>query len=413
MFRKCIVSSVLLIAFVATVSAQNEDRIYGRVTTVDDDVYEGLIRWDKNEGSWVDLLNGTKEIPRKYIRDAKRKLGRSSERGSKVELFGFTVFQSGIGHWGSSAKSGIRFGHIKSLEVTGNDEALLMLKSGMEVELSGGSTDLGTGIREIVIEDRDEDEIELDWDDIEMIEFTEADRHVETRFGDRLYGTLVTRRGDSYTGYVCWDVDEIFGRDVLDGEERGRDREVRFEKIAAIERYSARAAKIFLKSGDEMVLRGTNDVNSENRGIIISDLGFGQVTVEWDDFERLDFAESRGHVRYKDFDGGHELYGTVYTEDDEKYTGKIRWDNDEEYSWELLDGNYRDTEFEVEFGLIKQIEKKSYRSCIVTVLDGRTFRLRGSNDVDEDNKGIFIELDDGDDVAVTWEDFDRVEFSRQ
>ncbi len=31
-------------------------------------VFEGLIRWDKNEASWVDVLDGTKEIDRKKAR---------------------------------------------------------------------------------------------------------------------------------------------------------------------------------------------------------------------------------------------------------------------------------------------------------------------------------------------------------
>ena len=62
-------------------------------------------------------------------------------------------------------------------------------------------------------------------------------------------------------------------------------------------------------------------------------------------------------------------------------------------------------------GLIESIEKKSRRTALVTVKDGRTFRLRGSNDVDQDNKGIFITLANGDVEVVEWEEFDRVEFS--
>ncbi|MFQ5454301.1 MAG: hypothetical protein ACE5D6_08960, partial [Candidatus Zixiibacteriota bacterium] len=70
-------------------------------------------------------------------------------------------------------------------------------------------------------------------------------------------------------------------------------------------------------------------------------------------------------------------------------------------------------EFDIEFGFIKNIVKKSYRSAVVTVWDGRDFRLRGSNDVDEDNKGIFIILEDGDEVEVDWDDFARAEFNRK
>ena len=48
--------SLILIFIAGTVMAENEGRIYGKITTTDGDVYEGLIRWDKNEGNWVKNL---------------------------------------------------------------------------------------------------------------------------------------------------------------------------------------------------------------------------------------------------------------------------------------------------------------------------------------------------------------------
>ncbi|HSG29270.1 MAG TPA: hypothetical protein VLA34_12375, partial [Candidatus Krumholzibacterium sp.] len=98
--------------------------------------------------------------------------------------------------------------------------------------------------------------------------------------------------------------------------------------------------------------------------------------------------------------------------DGDEYTGTIRWDDDEEYTWELLDGNYRDMEFNVEFGNIAEIHKKGSRSAIVILKNGREFRLRGSNDVDEDNKGIFIDTGSGDEEEIFWDDFVKVVFSR-
>jgi len=96
---------------------------------------------------------------------------------------------------------------------------------------------------------------------------------------------------------------------------------------------------------------------------------------------------------------------------DNRYgSGSSQWDADEEYTWEILNGEYRDIDFDIELGTVKSIQKRSYRSSIVTLRDDRSFRLRGSNDVDEDNKGIFVTLSDGEEVEVEWEDFDRVEF---
>ncbi|MBU0982830.1 MAG: hypothetical protein KKA42_03105 [candidate division Zixibacteria bacterium] len=405
--------AVAVLAGGVALAADNSGRIYGKIYTVDGDEFEGLIRWDKNEGAWVDLLNGTKELSKRNLRQGKRELRKKyGEKKSSLKIFGIEVGgDNTYVSWGNSAESGVRFGHMKSLEVIDDDRILVTLKSGEEFELSNGSTDIGSSIREIVIEDDAEGEIEFSWDDLERIEFSAAKTDKQSNFGDRLYGKVSTRRGGDFEGFVAWDVDEIFTTDILDGDENRRSRKIRFGRIKAIERYSSSGAQVTLDDGTDMVLRGSNDVDSGNRGIIVSDPGFGQVTVPWDDFERVEFMPVPKRIDYKSFDGGRRLKGTVSTEDGEEYTGEIRWDNDEEYTWEKLDGENRNIEFDIEFGLIRSIEKRSYRAATVTVLDGREFQLRGSNDVDEDNKGIVIMMPDGDEVFVDWEDFARVVFT--
>lgn len=402
--------SLLVVALSITALADdNSGRIYGKIYTVDGDVLEGLIRWDKNEGNWVDLLDGTKEESKKKRKSTSERK-RYSDRGrGSIEIFGINIGGSSVYYSGGS-QSGIRFGHIQKMEVTGDDEVLLTLKSGQEIELSQGSTDIGENIREIVIEDSDEGELELIWDDIDYIELMPAGTSEPSNFGERLYGTLTTRRGDEFTGYICWDVDEIFTKDVLDGETRGRSRKIKFEKIKSIERYSSNGATVIMDDGDELLLRGTNDVDDSNSGIIVGDDNLGQVIVKWDEFEKVVFTKPTSQVKYSDFDGGRKLHGTVYTEDGDSYTGDIIWDNDEEYTWEILDGENHDVEFDIEFGKIKSIDKKSYRSSIVTLLDGRQFRLSGSNDVDEDNKGIWIVTGDDEEIEVEWDEFAKVEF---
>ena len=406
--------SLILIFIAGTVMAENEGRIYGKITTTDGDVYEGLIRWDKNEGNWVDILNGTKDLSNKSKRKYSKSDRRKRDRETSIEIFGITIGKTSSSCWNiyTSAQSGIRFGHIKTLEPIDDDRVLLILKSGEEVELYNGSTDIGNAIREIVIEDESEGDVELLWDDIELIEFESADYDDESYFGERLYGTLTTRRGDEFTGYVCWDMDELFTGDILDGDEKRRGRKIKFGKIKSIERYSSNGATIILTNGDEKLLKNSNDIDDGNSGIIISDPGFGQVIIEWDEFDNLVFTKAPRQIKYNEFDGGHPLMGTVYTEDGDSYTGKIRWDDDEEYSWEILDGEYHDIEFDIEFGLISKIEKRSHRTSIVTIRDGRTFRLRGSNDVDNDNKGIFIETDNDDEVEIDWDEFSYVEFKK-
>ncbi|MDZ4722419.1 MAG: hypothetical protein SGI97_00685 [candidate division Zixibacteria bacterium] len=412
---KHIIFLTIALLFAARLAqAENEDRIHGKLTTVDGDTFEGLIRWDKNEGSWIDILNGTKEITRRQLNESsksnRKKYG--DRNNGSVTLFGIKVNDhDNWDEWPTSAESGIRFGHLQSLEVVDDDRVRLLLKSGIEVEMVGGSSDIGSHIREIVIEDPSNGETEFTWDDIKSIEFSATNGDQVSTFGQRLYGTATTRRGEEFTGFICWDVDEIFTTDVLDGENKGRTRKIRFDKIASIKRYSSNGAQLILTGGEEVLLRNSNDIDDGNRGIIVSDPGFGQVTIEWSEFEKLTLKPAPSTISYNTFDGGKALSGTVTTEDGDTYTGTIRWDNDETHSWEILDGDTRNVSYDVEFGLIKSIEKKSYRSSLVTLRDGRTLDLRGSNDVDDSNKGIFITLSDGENIRVDWEEFKKLELS--
>jgi len=396
----------------AAAQAGDTGRIYGKIHTVDGDVFEGLIRWDTNEASEFDVLDGTKDRNDRdeRSRSGRRKYGRNR---TTTRVFGIRIETDGDWDWSGTAQSGIRFGHLRSMEVIDDDRVRLTLKSGQEVELFNGSTDIGNSIREILIEDRREGEIEFTWDDIDLIEFDNTPDNLTSDFGDRLYGTLTTRRGQEFTGFVTWDVDEVFTGDILDGDENHGSRKIKFSQIAAISRYSSSGAEVKLKDGDEILLRNSNDIDSGNRGILISDMSFGQVNVPWDEFETIVFEQTPKPVPYGNFDGGYPLEGTVYTENGEQFTGRIIWDDDEEYSWEILDGAYRETEFDIELGLVREIEKVSRRGCDVTISDGRRFNLTDSNDIDDDNKGIIVKTDGGDDEYIDWEDFERVVFKRR
>ena len=400
--HRILIVFLLLPMMPATILAQHvQDRLYGRLVTEDGDVYEGLIRWDKNEVGWVDLLDGSKRIERE---DHER-------RRNRIRVFGidFGSLDDGV----RTRKSGIRFGHLRSIEKTGRDRALLTLRSGEEIAFRGGSTDIGHEIRGIIVEDRREGETTFEWRDFDHIEFLPTPPNAESVYGERLYGTLTTREGDVFTGYVCWDVDEALDADILDGrDEDGARRKIPFAEIDALFREGRTRTRVVLRDGGEVVLHGTNDVNDENRGILILDPALEQIRVPWEAFDELRLEAPERPVTYRDFDGSGPLRGVVYTRDGDKYTGRIRWDDDEAASWEMLNGESGDVGFAVEFGFIREIERASSRSARVTLRDGRSFELRGSNDVNDDNDGIVVELRNGDVVVIEWDEFERVRFDK-
>lgn len=412
-----VLGALVLLSFspVSAAAQQDDpgDRLYGRVTTLGGDVFEGFIRWGRNEGSWTDLLNGNKELPSRNLRDAER-LGMVPARGEDehgFEIAGIRITWGGEDDdYPDEVQSGIRFGHVRHLRVLGDDAVALELKSGQEVELEGGSSDLWP---DLTVDDPERGRVELDARDLDAVEFLPVPPGVRPRFGDRLYGTLRTRDGQEFTGYVAWDQDEILTTDVLDGEEGSRDWEIPFGEITAIERNGSRSSRVILRTGEELVLRGSNDVDDDNRGIIVADPDLGQVIVGWDAFSDVTFLPSPGRPGYQAFDGGHRLHGTVVTRDGRELEGWMRWDNDEAFSWEILDGEWRGVTFDVELGAVSVIERRGRGSAQVTLRDGRVFELEGSNDVDEGNKGIFVVDEGGDVSAVAWEDFREIRFRRR
>ncbi len=406
--KKLVTIGIILVLSVAAAApsfADGRGRIHGRVITVDGEKYEGLIRWDKNETSWVDMIDCHKEL------ELVRRRGKDNDRAKSIYVFGIRIGKvRSKGKYNMSAQCSVAFGHLEAIEFIEDDAALLIFKSGEELEVHASSTDIGDNIRGIIVEDPEEGEIEFDWDEIDRIEFSQGSYEIYSDLGERLYGTLTTRKGDTFTGWVVWDADEALTEDILDGEQRNRDREIPFGKIRSIERRSSSSARVTLKNGDEITLKGTNDVNSSNRGIFIFVENFGVVKVGWDEFDRLDFEEASAPVEYNRFDGGKLLKGTVHTDSGESYTGHIRWDDDEEYTWEVIDTEFRGIEMDIELGNISSIRRKGCCSAIITLWDGHEFKVKGSNDVNDDNKGIFVILDSGEEIEIDWDDFDYVEF---
>jgi hypothetical protein len=223
---------------------------------------------------------------------------------------------------------------------------------------------------------------------------------------------LLTRSGLELTGPVAWDLDEVFASDVLDGEsvDDRVDHEIPFGDIEAIAWESDRSARVVLRDGRELVLRGTNDVNRDNRGIEVMDPEVGRAIVPWEELDMLTFHGPREDVgsAYAAFGGGRAMQGTVRTEGGEDLVGTIRWDNDEQAGWELLDGRVDGIEIDIEFDRITRIEKREH-GVAVTLLDGRVLELEGTNDVDRANQGIFVTDAAGATSLVRWSDFRSLE----
>jgi len=402
---------------VAGVQAEaGDERLYGRVTTAGGEVLQGFLRWD-NQVGWSDFLEGTKEIPWEHRREREEldpAYGRAMRRERSLEAFGVRIT------WDRddtadplTVSSAVRFAHIASIVVLDNRRVRLTLRDGEEVVLEAATSHLGGTLRGLVVDDPSRGEIALRRRDLDRIDFLPAPAG-ERPLDRRLHGTVVTKEGVELTGFVAWDRDEAFASDVLDGDavDDGATYEIAFAEIAAIEWVSARSARVVLRDGSEVVLRGTNDVDRDNRGIEIADPAFGRAVVSWEAFDAVTFHERRAApAAYADFTLPGSLSGTVRTSAGDVLEGRIRWDNDEAWGWEVLDGWMDDVAYDVELRSVRSIVRGGGTGAEVTLLDGRVLMLTRSNDVDRGNQGIFVTDDRGRTTLVKWDDFEEVTFA--
>ena len=383
---------IILFMLAGAASAQTEGYLYGKISLRNGNVYEGPIRWGKEEAFWMDLFNSNKDedIFEAYLedcdgyRDLRREL-RDQSRERRVRFNRGVIIN--LGNGGTSHSFKCRFGDIQMLDFRGQEGVRLVMKNGETLRLSGGSNDVGTTLK---IMDPELDEMEIRWRSIDTIEFLPTPGNLKEVFGEPLYGTVKSDAG-TFTGFIQWDNEECVSEDVLDGEGDEGDMKIRFESIKSIEKYR-RGSKVTLHSGREYYLTGSNDVNSENRGIVVKDPLLGQVKIGWRDFESLVFEKSKDSgMRFADFAKTRSLEGTVVTEDGETVQGRLFYDLDECWDLEMLDGQDGATEYMIPFRSIKRIVPDGRWGSEVTLTDGRTLVLEESRDIDEDNAGLVVQ----------------------
>ena len=389
--------------------AQDEGFIYGRVITEDGDTYEGPLRWGKEEVYWTDMFNASKKENKNLDYLSNREIEELEDRydDRNENLISRFVNIS----WDSDNDSrfvhefSTEFGNLKSLRIRSNDRVEVELKNGDTFKVDGsGYNDVGA---KITILDRELGNVRLSWNNLEKIEFLPTPNKLDEKFGEPLYGTVVCDLGE-FTGFVQWDHDERVGTDVLDGEEDGDDYEIAFEKIESIERDGFNSSLVTLKSGRELDLRGTNDVDDDNKGIIVTVRGLGRVDIDWDEFEKVTFKNAPGSGRgYDSFSSPKKIRGTVEVDNGDEHSGQIIFDLDEEYTFELLNGEDDDVKFVIPFSNIKEITPRGSYASNIILKDGSKLTLEDGQDVSEKNLGMLIKTDNGR-VYVPWDRVDRI-----
>ncbi len=392
-----LLSCLMVLILVLNISdsfAQQSGRIYGKVSTRDGETYEGRLSWGTHETVWASTFDADYNLY-EYNRRAAERIGSRRRSSSNSRKIRFNTY----------------FGNIVSIERDGN-KAVVILKDGREFVMSAGDVS-----EPVNVSDKEFGKVKVNWKDVEIVEFMDEPAEY-SRMADEnaspIFGTVLVRGNMKFSGFIMWDNDETLSSHILSGNDGRRERSIAIGKIKSIEPISRNKSELTLWTGRTIELGGSNDVNSENRGIFISDKDFGYIKVVWRDFDRVDFKQKVTGLRYSDFKRAKPIHGTLVDNRGKEFTGFIRWDDDVSHDCDFLSGFYRDIDMKIAFSNIVEIRRRTRTSALVVLKNGTELLLRNSTDVSSKNKGIILlsNADDEDGDVFYWDDFEKIVFNK-
>jgi len=399
---------LMLFPFVV-VGQGDEGFIYGKVTTHSSNHYIGQIRWGDEEVYWHDIFNSIKKYGNSTIETNIINTDNIFEPEPSTEPFNWDFLKIWEDRYsGQMHQFSCRFGDIKSIIPEGGSNVRLIFKNDHQLRVSGGSNDIGTLVK---VMDYEIGEIEIPWQNIHKVEFFDGPGSYERRFGNPLYGTVITNSGQ-FSGFIHWDQDERLSGDQLDGIMDKAKISLPFGKIDCIERDNC-ASIVKMTGKSTETLTGTNDVDCTNRGIIIYQPEIGTIEVPWENFTKVCFDHQHKHAgaAYRNYPAPRQIRGSVQKMDGKILSGFIIFDKDESWDFEHLEGLYQQNKYIIPFRNIASIIPKNLVYSHINLKSGVTLLLGELQDVSGKNEGLWVfERPDEEPVYIRWSDIEDIHF---
>lgn len=392
----------------ATFSQEYKGFLYGTVTLKNNKSYTGQLRWGSDAGAWDDLFEASKN--ELQIQEQIDIQGYEESEDEAEEVFEFSfmkLWEDKESNFGFRFKS--QFGHIdKIIEIKNSKSATAVLKNGEKIKLRKRGSDIGN---DITLIHHSLGNLEFDWENIEEIDFKDPPSNVRNSYGAKIYGNVLTIDG-LQEGYIVWDFEEeAFEKDIIDGYHQNVKYEIEFGKIASL-RPERNGAIITFKNGSELYLRKSSDVDKENDGIFIKTQDSGMINLSWSNLIRIDFTKPGfKSLEYKDFRAPRPIYGRVETIGGQSFKGKIVYDLDETWDIEVLDGRLKGTKYYIPFYLVRSITPQNYNYSLIELTNGSSLILGDEGDVNHDNHGILVWLNESKTRYIPWDKIKSVTFN--
>lgn len=343
-------------------------RIFGEITTVQNQTYKGFITWGGMKNHWIDLFTASK-MNNPYSRYFNEDDG--------------VVFYSN-GQAFAKPPSHIfccRFGNLSSILLTGENEIQLELKNGEKMTVVKGSpSDINTSIQITTAEGS----IRLKWEYISEIRFMEADNNIQPE-NSSVAGIAKTKQG-VYKGLITWNSNKRRNKEKNDAINTFLNK---MEKIV-------QDRKIFKVLPKDHSFKNPIAIKSELlypvENVMVNMPNIGSVTIPAAQLEEIEIipVSELSLLSYNDFPAPQKITGEVNTRNGEQVTGNLAYDLDESLNIEILDGKNDNINYQIPFKYIRSIEPKNYKYSYITLISGSHLSLGEGADVSRENSGIII-----------------------
>lgn len=348
-------------------------RLFGEVATVDNQIYRGFISWGGIKNYWIDFFEASK--PQNPY---------SSFFSDSDEVFfnnGTQILSTPPRHIFSC-----RFGNIKSIRPTDEKEVLLQLKNGYEFTLiKGNSKDIRTNIQVTTPVET----VSIKWDHISEIHFMSADSNAVAPHLNQVAGIVKSSQG-IYKGLINWNYNS------QKSIEKNNNINNTLQKMKKIVRWKGTQGNhykgIYALEHNPKAFFPNTSVLEPMENVMINMPNTGLVTVTINRFNELEMIplSELTLLSYDDFAAPETIKGEVITRNNEKISGNLAYDLDENMNFEVLDGKNNNITYQIPFKYIRSIEPKNYKYSFITLKNSSQLSLGDAPDVNHENSGIII-----------------------
>lgn len=407
--KKKLITAFLVTTQLATASP--EPVIYGTLITNNDEKITGTLRWGEQELFLSDIFNGHKieTIGIEHFTADEKKALEEHQPGPQAKIGGIQVtFKSFFGNEIKKPYYNLPFGAIAKLLIDdANSKYVATLHDGVEIIADGNANDLND---EIYVMTAEGDTKEFEIEDIKQINFSQAPVDAK-RFDQGIYGTVTTKQG-TYQGRFMWDKDERALTEKLDGyDEKRNDHEIKFSNIKSIERKDNKSL-VTLNDGKALLLGGTNDVDSTNRGLWLYRPDTGRIEIKWEDFIEFEMNDvDVNWLTFRDYQQFNQpLSATVFLTDDSSiHVNSIAYNLNQQSGHEWLEVDINEHTHFIPFRTIKKITKLNTSAVELLLRNGDNKIAYGQRSVTRDSNGLFV-MHNNRPRWIIWQDVQSIEF---